>query len=68
MIQVEDFEKTKLELLKDAARDHRNRAGSGVKNGRNLISEAVFKSKLQRVKQVNTRIDAKYNELKDLVG
>ncbi|KAI5848110.1 hypothetical protein BZA05DRAFT_120041 [Tricharina praecox] len=66
LIQVEDFEKTKLDVLKDAARDHRIRARSGVKNGRNLISETAFRSKLQRVKQVNTRIEAKYNELKDL--
>jgi len=68
MIQVEDFEKTKLDVLKDSARDHRKRARSGVKNGRTLISETAFRSKMQRVKRVNTRIEAKYNELKDLVG
>jgi hypothetical protein len=67
LIQVEEFEKTRLNGLKDAAKAHRLRASCGVKNGKDLISEAAFKSSLQRVRQVNTRIQAKYNELKDLV-
>lgn len=73
LVQIDDFEKTKLERLRDAAYEHRIRASARNGNRRNivydrsLVSEKAFRSKLELARHFHTRVDAKYSELKDMV-
>jgi hypothetical protein len=68
LLEIEEMEQVGLPFLRDSARKHKIRTGSMDPKGKDLVTEKSFHRKAARAREVCDRIEAKIEEVKDLVS